>query len=107
MKTAERVECDRCGIKVRLRADDTYPPHGWTRRSVHHECTHGGKRYARHMGEFRVIERDQNGIGTKWLAQCRCGRAWTGAEYDEVERPWKEHCAAIPAGEQDTRGGTE
>ena len=95
----QQVECDHCGLKVRLRQDGTYSEHGWKRHGVFNRCEKSGKRYAFHMGEFRVIERDAKGVGTKWLAECRCGLGWTGAEYDEAEARWLAHKAAIKAGE--------
>lgn len=87
---AEQVECDRCGKQVRLRRDDTYSEHGWTRMGTKFRCEHSGRSYSRHMGEFRIIKRDPN----LWLAECRCGETWLGDEYDDVERPWLEHAEA-------------
>lgn len=99
----QRVECDGCAKKVWLNLDGTYPEHEHTSYRVDRNfrrimaskkterCLKSGKQYAFHMGEFFVTKRDSHGRGIEWKAQCRCGDSWTGAEYDDVERPWSEH----------------
>lgn len=102
-----RVECDHCGLKVRLRKDGTVPPHEYTsyrenwRGGVvpgsrkRQRCEHSEKRYAFHMGTFFVVTRNARGIGTSWRARCRCGEFWDEPTYDAVELKWVEHCRAI------------
>jgi hypothetical protein len=90
---AETVECDRCGKKVRLRADDTYAAHTYGRAKT--PCEYSRTKYARHMGTFRVTQRDWDGIATEWMAACRCGLVWLGPTHAAVETPWRRHCAEI------------
>lgn len=90
---AEIVECDRCGKRTRLRADDTYTPHVYGRAKT--PCEYSGAKYARHMGSFRVTQRDLNGHATEWMAACRCGRVWLAPIHIAVETPWRRHCAEI------------
>jgi hypothetical protein len=90
ISTCERVECDHCGKTVTLRADDTIPHHGWTRRGVFHECPDTGERYARHMVMFFCA----NNPGRPWVGQCRCGALWTDPDYKVVEAQWEAHVPA-------------
>lgn len=91
----EKVECDHCGMKVRLLKDGTYSEHGWKRHGVFNRCEKSLRKYAFHMGEFRIIQRDANGKGITWLAECRCGEGWTGPEYEDVESQWSAHQAEV------------
>lgn len=105
---SDRVECDHCGLKVRLLADGTYPDHDHTtyrlgprggvdrRSGVRQQCERSGTRYAFHRGTFYATKRDSNGIATEWGAFCRCGRSWTGPTYDAAALPWEEHLASSP-----------
>lgn len=36
----------------------------------------------------------------KSVARCDCGETWTtpSADFDDVERPWREHCEQIESG---------
>jgi hypothetical protein len=88
---AETVECDRCGKRVRLHADDTYAPHVYGRAKT--PCEYSGQAYARHMGSFRVTQRRPDGTATEWMASCRCGRLWLGPIHAAVETQWRRHCA--------------
>lgn len=102
-KRKQRVECDHCGYKVYLNEDGTYRDHESTSYRVDHnfrrimatkttkQCENSGKRYAFHMGTFRVIERQPNGKAITWIAECRCGESWTAPDYDSAEAPWAEH----------------
>lgn len=95
MSAGETVECDGCGLKVRLRADDTYGKHRYTAFGAKTVCDRWGTPYSRHRGEFHIFRRDPN----QWVCNCRCGEVWTGAEYADVEGPWLEHCTAARAEE--------
>jgi DNA-directed RNA polymerase subunit M/transcription elongation factor TFIIS len=116
---SKRVECDRCGKKVRLHNDGTLPKHEYTSfqydsrhriaagSRTRRECEHSGKRYAFHLGTFFVSARSADGMATTWTAHCRCGESWTGATHDEVEALWGNHCRAVdpmPIGEVANRG---
>lgn len=93
--TRERVECDGCGKKITLRADDTIPQHGWTRRGVSYGCAESGKRYARNMGRFFCANTPER----PWVAHCRCGAFWTDPDYKVVEAQWKAH-VPVDGGDQ-------
>lgn len=88
VKTTEIVECDRCGKRVQLCADDTYRKHSYGRGIV---CEKSGDLYARHMGEFTVTHRRPDGKATEWCCACRCGRVWLGPTYEDVEAQWGAH----------------
>lgn len=103
----QRVRCDDCFSSVWLNVDGTYPEHDHTsyrcdsrgRRILAtkktERCKRSGERYAFHMGEFGVIERDDNGRGVKWRAKCRCGERWTGPDYKDVEALWAAHSEGL------------
>src|SRR5438093_172355 len=95
-KTA-RAECDECGKQVRIRQDGTVGKHSYRQHGRDVECRLSGKRYAFHMGEFRVIKRDANGIATLWLCECRCGETETAPEYKPLEQWHDEHGRAAYA----------
>lgn len=88
-KLREYVKCFRCDKPLQLRADDTYPVHGWTTRGVKHTCEHSGQIHNRHSASFRIVTRNPN----RWLCECLCGESFIGGEYDDVDRQWVEHRA--------------
>lgn len=79
-----KVECDHCGHRVRIREDGTVGVHRYTHNRQKVECEHSGRRYAFHMGTFRVERRGPDGKGILWLVECRCGEARTGATHEDV-----------------------
>jgi hypothetical protein len=87
----EQVECDGCGLQVRVRRDGTVSEHHYTRRRIKIRCARSGTGYSRHSCSFRIVTRDPK----LWLAECRCGQSWTGAKYEDVERPWEAHVAEV------------
>jgi hypothetical protein len=95
--SATKAECDHCGLKVRIREDGTVAPHHYTRNRLKVECEHSGRRYAFHMGTFRVVARYTDGKAALWLVECRCGEAQTGPTYDVVEAWHAEHVTAAYA----------
>ena len=80
-----KAECDHCGHKVRILADGTIGQHQYRRHGQKIRCDHSGRRYAFHMGTFRVVSRAPGGKATLWLVECRCGEAKTGPTHDDVE----------------------
>lgn len=103
MTTSRRVECDHCGLKVRLRADGTIAPHDHTSYRVlpqggvvpgsrtRGQCVKSGKPYDFHRGTFYATKRGLDGKATEWGAFCRCGEKWYGPTYDSAEGQWVEH----------------
>lgn len=83
---AERVECDTCGLKVNVRRDNTIAEHHYGPRAARERCSASNTQYDRHVGEFCSL-------GDEWVAECRCGQAWTGSTYAEVESQWRDHAA--------------
>lgn len=93
----EKVECDQCGLKVKLLADDVIADHGWTRYGERTECSYSGRKYSRHGGSFRVTQRGPDDKATEWVCNCRCGRVWVGPDHKSVEKPWSEHVESVEA----------
>ncbi|MCA1185792.1 MULTISPECIES: hypothetical protein [unclassified Saccharopolyspora] len=96
----ERVECDDCGKKVNVRKDDTVAEHHWAYRGVRQRCDASGKRYSRHAGTFHCVGRTG---ARQWVIECRCGESWLldaneNKPFEEVERPWREHCEQVKGG---------
>lgn len=96
---AEYVTCFHCDKRLKLRADGTYPTHGWTTRGVKHTCGRSGTVHNRHSASFRIVTRNPN----RWLCECLCGQSFIGPEYDDVDRQWGEHRAGSPDGPACTR----
>jgi hypothetical protein len=51
-----------------------------------------------HSASFRAIERDSNGIATKWIGECQCGEDFTGPDYYDVEALWDAHRRPVSMG---------
>lgn len=110
-----RVECDRCGLKVRLRKDGTVEPHEYTSRRLDHnwrtipgsrkrqKCENSGEPYAFHMGTFFVSRRAPDGSVLEWTAACRCGQKWYGPTHDEAAEKWRGHARRAESGRAPAR----
>ncbi len=89
-----KAECDHCYRVAPIRQDGTYGVHYCTVNGMRQRCEHVGKRYAFHMGTFRVIERGPDRVATLWHCECRCGEMKTGPTYESVEQWHADHYGA-------------
>lgn len=80
-----RVDCDECLNGAQLLRDGTVGSHYRIQRGVREKCEGAGRRYAPHLGYFKVIKRGTGRAADLWHCQCRCGQQKVAATYDELE----------------------
>jgi hypothetical protein len=91
----KRVDCDQCFNVAPLLKDGTVGVHYCTRNGIRQKCEYVGRRYAFHMGAFKVIERGPDRVATLWHCECRCGEMKTGSDYESVEAWHNEHYRSV------------